>query len=62
MKTNLKNNDDVIIAKSRDFGKILQFPFRQGHVEEIWVAESATDTIQVWTKLNDTTDIIILRQ
>ena len=59
IKTSLKNNDDVIVARSREFGKILQFPFRNGYRDEIWAAESATDSIQVWTKLNNTDDVIM---
>ena len=31
IKTTLKDNDDFIIEKSCDFGKILQFPFRKGY-------------------------------
>ena len=31
-------------------------------MDEIWVAESAADTIWVWTNLNDTDDVIMLRQ
>ena len=60
-KTTLKDNDDVIIASSLDFGKILQFPFRKGYLEEIWAVESAADGFQVWTKLNNIDDVIMLR-
>ena len=35
IKTTFKKNDDVIIARSRESGKILQFPFRNGYVDEI---------------------------
>ena len=35
IKTTLKNNDGIISARSPDCGKILQFSFRKGYVDEI---------------------------
>ena len=46
-KTTSKDNDNVVIARSRDFGKILQFLSRKDYVDKIWATESAADTIQV---------------
>ena len=40
---NLKENDDVIIARLCDFGKTFYFLFKKGYVDHILAAGLATD-------------------
>ena len=54
MQTNLKYNNDVVIARSCDFGKALCFPFRKGYNNHALATGWATDSNYVLVNFNDT--------
>ena len=54
VQTNLKDNDDVIIARSCDFGRTLFFSFRKGYNNNALATGWAADSNYVLANFNDT--------